>query len=113
MSDHRRHRAVAQRRDQAQRVPDKIRKAKRIEVAGVRIVPSRGASVATLIGGYYVISRCRQRQHHFAPTVGEFRESMQKQDAFVWKPASSACIARPLTLLTIRERMPGGNVALP
>src|ERR1700730_7436135 len=81
MPNHRRYGAIAKRRDQPQCVPSKIRNAKRIKIAVVRTVPSRGASVATLIRGDDVISGCSQWQHYFAPTVGEFREAMQKQDA--------------------------------
>ena len=81
MPDHSRHGAVAKRRDQAQRVPDKVREAKRVKVPIVRIIPPGSAPVATLIGSDHVISRGCKWKHDFAPAVREFRKAMEKQDA--------------------------------
>src|SRR3984957_18823795 len=50
MPDHSGHGAVAKRRDQTQRVPDKVRQANLIKVAVIRVIPPHSASIAALIG---------------------------------------------------------------
>src|SRR3984885_7164551 len=69
MPDHSGYGTIAKRRDQTQRVPDKVGEAKGIKVAVIRVVPPDGTSVATLIGSDHVISRCRKREHDFPPRV--------------------------------------------
>src|SRR4029077_13087100 len=71
---------IAKRRDQTQRVPDKVRQAKGIQVAVIRVIPSRRAPVAALIRGDHVISRRREWEHDFPPRVCEFRKAMEKQN---------------------------------
>jgi hypothetical protein len=81
MPDHSGHGTIAERRDHTQRVPDKVGQTKGSKVAVVRVIPSRRASVATLIGGDHMISRCRKREHDFPPAVCQLRKAMEKQDA--------------------------------
>ena len=72
-------RAMAERVDEPHGIAHHVEDAEGIGIGVVGIVPARGAAVAALIGGDHVIARRRQRQHHLAPAVGEFREAMQQQ----------------------------------
>jgi hypothetical protein len=81
MPDYSGHGAVAERRDQAQHIPDKVGEAKRVKVTIVRIIPASSAPVATLIGSDHVISRGCKWKHDFTPAEREFRKAMEKQDA--------------------------------
>src|SRR6202035_1323272 len=80
MPDHSGYGTIAKRRHQTQRVPDKVRQAKRIKVAVVCAIPSRRAPVAALIRGDHVISRRGKGTHDLPPGIGEFRKTMEKQD---------------------------------
>ena len=73
--------AIAERRDQAERVAHQVEHAERAEVAVVVAVPAGGAAVAALVRRDHVIAGRRQRQHHLAPAVGELREAVQQQQA--------------------------------
>ncbi len=100
-------------RHQPERVAHQVEHAEAGEVAVVVGVPAGGAAIAALVRRDHVIARFRQRQHHFAPAVGEFGKAVQQQHAGpavgVSKPASSTCMRRPLMPSTKRERMPGGG----
>ena len=79
MSDHRRDRAMAERRDEAERVPRDIQEPERGEVAVIIAVPPRGAAIASLIGRDDVIARRRERPHHLAPGIGELGKAVQQE----------------------------------
>ena len=81
MAHHRRHRAVAQRGNQAERVSHQVEHAKHAEIAVVAGVAAGGAAVAALIGRHHMKTSGGDRQHHLAPTVGEFRKAVQQQHA--------------------------------
>jgi hypothetical protein len=74
------HRSVAERRYQRQGIPHDIEETERADVAVVVTIPARGLAVAPLVGRDHMVSRGRQRQHNFAPAVGELREAMEEQD---------------------------------
>ena len=76
------HGAVSERRNQPQGIAPQVQKAKRAEVAVIVGVPARGASIAALVWRNHVIAGRRQRQHHFAPAVGELGKAMQQQEAW-------------------------------
>jgi hypothetical protein len=70
-------RTVAQRRYQTERVFDHVGDTERCEIAIVVAVPARGAAEAALVGGDHVVPGVGERQHHLAPTVGNFWETVQ------------------------------------
>ena len=41
-----------------------------------------GQPITALIGRHHVIPRSCQRQHHLAPGIGQFRETVQQQHTF-------------------------------
>ena len=106
--------AIAERRDQPQRVPDRVQNAKRAEVPIIFRVPPGRAAIAPLVGRHDPEARGGERQHHLSPGVGEFREAVQQQDQ---RPA--ACLeaglqhmhSSPLMSRTNRDRMPDGRTS--
>jgi hypothetical protein len=58
-----------------------VRKAKRINVTVIRIIPPGSTSEGPQIGGDHIISCCGKWKHDFPPAEGEFRKTMEKQDA--------------------------------
>ena len=80
MPHHRGDRAVAQCRDQPQRVSDRVEQPKAREVSIVIGVPPGGPPIATLVGRDDVEPRRGKRQHHLAPRIGYLRKAVQQQD---------------------------------
>ena len=81
VADHRRDRAMAECRDQPQRIPDCVQNAERAQIAIVIGVPARGAAIAALIGCDDVKAGSRERRHDLAPGIGDFRKTVQHQHA--------------------------------
>ena len=79
MTDNSMHRAVPERQGEPEDILDQVLDPERSEVAVIVRVPSRRASISSLIGSDHVEPRRCERHHDFAPAVGEFWEAM-KQD---------------------------------
>ena len=79
VADHRVHRAVAERRDQRQRVAHRVQAAERTETAVVVRAPAGGAAVAALVGGDDVVARVGQRRQDVPPAIGQLREAVQEE----------------------------------
>jgi hypothetical protein len=61
--------AMAERRYEAQRIPDRIQNAKRAEIAVVIRVPPGCAAIAPLVGRDDAIAGGRQRRHDLSPGI--------------------------------------------
>ena len=81
VADHRRDLAVAERRDQAQRVAHRVEHAERGEIVVVIGAPAGGAAVAALIGRDDVKPGLGQRHHDLAPGIGDLGKAVQQQQA--------------------------------
>ena len=79
MADHRIQRAVAERRDQRERVAHGVQAAEGPQAAVVVGAPAGGAPVAALVGGDDVVAGVGERRHDVPPTVGELREAVEKE----------------------------------
>ena len=75
------YRAVAECRDQSERIADHVERAEGSEVGFVACVPASGAAEATLIRRDCVITRRRKPDHHLAPAIREFGKAVEEQDA--------------------------------
>jgi hypothetical protein len=73
--------SVAERRQQAERVARQIEQPERTEVTVIAGVPAGGAAIAALVRRDHVIAGRRQRRHHLAPAIGQFRKTVQQQHA--------------------------------
>ena len=71
--------AMAQCRDQPERIPDRIQDTKRAEVAIIIRVPTRRAPIAPLVGRDDAETGSRERQHHLSPGIGQLGEAVQQQ----------------------------------
>ena len=63
---------------QRQRVLNQIERARRGYVAVIAVIPPTGTPVTTLVRRDDMVARLCQRQHHFAPAVGQLREAVQQ-----------------------------------
>src|SRR6202000_2059423 len=81
MPDDRGDPAYSQGVEQTHYVLHQVKHMKRSEIALIPVIPSAGASVASLVGRDDVKTGCRERRHDLAPAVCNFRETMQQQNA--------------------------------
>jgi hypothetical protein len=75
-----RHRAIAERIDEPDRVPHHVEGAELVGIVIEGIVPAERAPVAPLIRRDDVISGRRQERHHLAPAIDEFGKAVQQHD---------------------------------
>ena len=79
MSDHRGHRAVAERIDQSDRITRQVGRTPRREIRIVIGDPARGAAISAQIGSDDIVAGIGKRRHDVAPGVGDFGEAVQQQ----------------------------------
>src|SRR6185437_16819083 len=72
--------AVAERRDEGERVAHQIEQAEGAEIAVIGAVPAGGAAIAALVRGDDAIAGGGERRHRLAPAIGELGEAVQEED---------------------------------
>src|SRR5262245_32574245 len=80
---------TTERRDEAEGIAHQVQHPERAEIYVIAGIPASGAAVPALIGSHHVITRCGQRQHHFAPAVGQLGKTVQQQEAGTARPLES------------------------
>ena len=77
VTDHGRHRTIAQDRDHSECIPPQVEHAKSVHITIIRAVPPGGAPVAPLVGSNDVKPGRGQGQHNLAPAIGQLREALE------------------------------------
>ena len=84
-----RDRAVTERIDESDRIAHHVQHAEGIRIGVVGVIPTRRPAVAALIRRNDVIAGIRQRQHDFAPAIGELGKAVRQEDGRTAGPVES------------------------
>src|SRR6266581_2484846 len=90
------HRAIADCRQQPKHVSHFVQNRERLKIVIVCHIRTAAAPVTSKVRCDDMKSRSRERQNHPSPAIGEFRKSMNEQDAW---PRCAVALTTPAKLI--------------